>query len=395
MVKKSFSFFGLVGIFLAVTIAPCKGQTDSAELPIDVNFLFNYYEQDGNHSAVTGGIGTESLSDFSGVFIIHVSLDTLSSLGITGGVNHYTSASTDNIDSNVSSASIQDNRARLNLSYSKRPANKSFTWTFLGGGSIESDYLSTSLGISWYQISKNGNREFEVSSKAYFDRWIVIFPEELRAPGLASVPTDRRRSFSLTGTWNQVINRRLQASFSAEWVWQSGLLSTPFHRVYFQNEELPRIEKLPTSRMKFPIGTRIHYFANDFLIFRFQYRFYWDTFEILGNTWELETPIKIGSALVLKPFYRFHNQTAAKDFSPFKTHTSASIFYTSDFDLSAFSSHKFGLGIHLAPAFGIGRLKISPKRLLFFKDLDIRGAAYQRSDGLRSYIIGVDLGFRI
>ena len=32
---------------------------------VDVNFLSSYYQQDGNNGAVTGGIGTEFLTDFT------------------------------------------------------------------------------------------------------------------------------------------------------------------------------------------------------------------------------------------------------------------------------------------------------------------------------------------
>jgi hypothetical protein len=31
----------------------------------EMNFVSSYYKQDGNNSAVTGGIGTEQLSDFA------------------------------------------------------------------------------------------------------------------------------------------------------------------------------------------------------------------------------------------------------------------------------------------------------------------------------------------
>ena len=32
----------------------------------EVNFVSGYYKQDGNNSAVTGGIGSEKLTDFAG-----------------------------------------------------------------------------------------------------------------------------------------------------------------------------------------------------------------------------------------------------------------------------------------------------------------------------------------
>lgn len=40
--------------------------------PGEVNILFSYYEQDGDNSPVTGGIGTEQLTDFSSRFIVKV-----------------------------------------------------------------------------------------------------------------------------------------------------------------------------------------------------------------------------------------------------------------------------------------------------------------------------------
>ena len=41
----------------------------SRKLKLDeINFVSSYYSQNGNNSAVTGGIGTEALKDFSNGF---------------------------------------------------------------------------------------------------------------------------------------------------------------------------------------------------------------------------------------------------------------------------------------------------------------------------------------
>ena len=81
----------------------------------EINFVSSYYRQDGNNSAVTGGIGTEKLSDFSGVFDIKlVKYDKKQHKhSFTGelGIDHYTSASSDKIDLDAnSSASHADTR---------------------------------------------------------------------------------------------------------------------------------------------------------------------------------------------------------------------------------------------------------------------------------------------
>ncbi|MEZ4774175.1 MAG: DUF3570 domain-containing protein [Bacteroidia bacterium] len=361
--------------------------------PIDVDFLFNYYSQDGNHSAVTGGLGTEELEDLSGKVVIQVPLDTITRINTSFTVNHYTSASTDKIDTYVSSASQKDSRAVLVMGFDRdRPANRQ-SWGVSGGGSIESDYISSFVTARWSHTSSDGNREIALQAQAYFDRWVVIFPEELRAPGLAMVPTDKRRSFNLAATWSQVINPRLQASFSSEVVVQNGLLSTPFHRVYFQGESLPKIEKLPLLRLKYPLGIRLNYYAADFLILRFYYRFYLDSFSILAHTTSLEMPVKIGPFFSFYPFYRFHIQSSARYFSEYGQHLITEDYYTSDFDLSAFHSHKYGLGMSFSPVYGIVKFQQKNGRTGQLKSIDLRYATYSRSDGLSAFMIGADIGF--
>ena len=40
--------------------------------PIEANFLFSYYEQDGTKSPVTGGIGNEELQDMVGNITLNI-----------------------------------------------------------------------------------------------------------------------------------------------------------------------------------------------------------------------------------------------------------------------------------------------------------------------------------
>ena len=43
---------------------------------IDVNFLSSYYQQEGNNSAVEGGVGTEHLIDGANMLIVNVPIDS-------------------------------------------------------------------------------------------------------------------------------------------------------------------------------------------------------------------------------------------------------------------------------------------------------------------------------
>lgn len=363
---------------------------------VDVNFLFNYYKQEGIHAAVTGGEGTEELEDQDVSMIVRVPMDSLTTLGIKTGFNHYSSASTDNIDSRVSSASAKDNRAIIHMEYERVIPAKRQTWGIGFGGSLESDYYSSSIDGSYAWESLDGNRQISLQGQVFLDTWVVIFPEELRARGLAEVPTDKRRSFNLSFTWSQVINKRLQIALASDFVLQKGLLSTPFHRVYFRGVSIPKIENLPTQRIKVPVSIRANYFLSDFFVLRSFYRFYYDDFEIMAHTASLEVPVKLGSFFSLYPHYRFHRQTGAAWFAPFAEHVETATYYSSDYDLSAFHSHNYGIGLSFSPVYGISRFKVNYKgRLGTFESIDLRFSKYNRSDGLSAFSLGLDFEFRL
>ncbi len=392
----------LLFCYLEVATSFLYSQSTPIPEPVEVDFLFHYYEQEGIHSAVTGGLGTEELRDASSTVIVTVPMDSVSQLALQANFNTYTSASTDKIDSRVSSASSKDNRAAIYADYSRRDTSGRQEWGLGAGASIESDYLSTSLSAHWRKTAEDGNREISLASKLYLDTWIVYLPEELRAPGLAGVPTDKRRSFSLSATYRQVFSRRLHATLTGEVVVQQGLLSTPFHRVYFQQTILPDIESLPGWRIKYPIGVRLNYYAADWLILRTYNRIYHDSFDILAYTLNLESPIKLSRFLSVYPFYRFHTQTAARFFKPYGLHEKTATHFTSDYDLSSFISNKYGIGIHYSPISGIGRMNLTPLKrakqtpmsgMLIFESLSLRYGRYVRNDGLNSYVISGELGF--
>ena len=97
-----------IGIYLTAISAFSQPVKDSSfykskKLKIDeVNFVSSYYRQDGNNSAVTGGIGTEKLTDFATTLDVKLSWYDFSkrkrTLTAEVGVDAYTSASSDKID---------------------------------------------------------------------------------------------------------------------------------------------------------------------------------------------------------------------------------------------------------------------------------------------------------
>ncbi len=395
--KRKLIGFASIGCWFLLLGNLQAQQFDSTTFrPVDVDFLFTYYNQSGDHAAVTGGIDSEKLTDNAGKILINVPMDSLTQIQVDMAANRYSSASTDQIDNNMSSASSADSRLQLKLGFTKQTAKRqSFSANL--SGSIESDYISTGLGGTWKVNSLDQNKQFSISAQAFFDNWILYFPKELRDSAQPTINTSKRRSYSLSFTYNSVINKRLKAAIFSDIIYQKGLLSTPFHRVYFQEQDRAKIEHFPSSRIKFPIGIRANYFISDFLILRSYYRFYWDSFGILGQTFSLTMPVKLGSSWTVYPSYRFHFQSASKYFSPYKEHVLTDEYYTSDYDLSKFNSHKFGLGLVFSPFLSLRRKDGNSSKInrLQLKSISGRFVYYNRTDGLEYYSIntGISVSF--
>ena len=369
-------------------------QMKSNDKYTEVDFLSSYYNQDGNNGAVTGGIGTEQLTDFANILVVNVPLDSTKSINVSAGLDIYSSASTDNIDSNPSSASSIDKRAYINVGYNQKFLKSG--WTIGGklGASAEYDYSSVSGGINLAKELNKGNTEFSFSAQVFIDQWKLYLPEELRS--IVTVPTTSRNSYNAQLTWSQVINKRMQISISAEAIYMDGLLSTPFHRVYFENESLPDIERLPENRLKIPLAIRLNYKPTDKLAIRTYYRFYTDDFGIDAHTASIELPYHISDAWTIAPFYRFHTQTGSDYFNPFAVANSSDEFYTSDYDLAELSSSKYGLGIGYTPLYGVGRLNLPfTENLLILNAIIFRASRYTRDTGLDGYAFALGLNFRM
>lgn len=354
----------------------------------EINLISSYYSQAGNNSAVTGGVGTEQLTDISNLLELRFAKtdtkDRFRQLNFHLGVDAYSSASSDKIDPNtISSASKSDRRIYPSVSYAVKNNVKRREIGFVGYFSTEYDYTSFSPGVNFSKTSKDNNKEFAVKFQAFFDNWQIILPIELRNDPSVIIPNSNRNSFNTFFIYSHVINKRTQFAALLDLAYQNGLLSTPFHRVYFTNDEL-RVEKLPDTRFKLPIGVRMNYFLGDRFVIRSFYRFYYDTWNLAAHTFSIEAPVKITPFVSLSPVYRFYTQTSANYFAPYKQHQPTDEFYTSDYDLSQFNSHLVGLNFRKVSANGILGIKK-------WNSLEIRYSYYYRTTGLSAHSIALAL----
>lgn len=453
----------------------------------EVDLLGSYYRQEGIHSAVGGGTGTEEITDTAGDIIIAVPLNDDDVLTFDMGFSAYTSASSGNINpfftdgtytnnNNTgasrhaaplkrddddddygtatpapygspwiasSGASRHDVLTSISANYSHSSDDRNLVWMANASGSTEYDYHSVGVGAGIARLFNDKNSEVGVKATAYFDKWKPIYPTELHEYGkygmnflnkgyfegvtiydqmgeesrnyLPSAFTEwtnkKRNSYAVSFTGSQVINKRLQVSVFADLLYQEGLLSTPYHRIYFadkanyyigqaryipvynlqDNQGVFRladdVERLPGSRFKLPLGLRLNYYINDWLILRTYYRYYVDNWGLQGHTASIELPIKLGQRFTVYPMYRFYTQVATRYFAPHDAHYSFERYYTSDYDLSSFDSHQYGAGAGYTDIF-------QQFRIFAFglKNIDFRYNHYQRSDSLTADIF--TLGFK-
>ena len=354
----------------------------------EINIVSSYYQQNGDKATVTGGIGSQKLTDISNSIDLKLvrydKKNRRHSFSFELGIDNYTSASSDKIDpSTISSASHADTRFYPSLGWSRENETKGLT---IGAGlyySTEYDYQSFGGNLNFSKKTENRSGEFSAKLQSYIDRISAIYPIELRT-GLVGLNQNMgRNTFSGTFSWSQIINKSLQVMIEGEVVYQAGYLGLPFHRVYFLDKPVD-IEKFPSTRLKVPLGLRANYFVGDRLILRGWYRYYKDDWNIRSNTIQLETTFKINPFFSVTPFYRFYQQTAADYFAPYKLHTSADMYYTSNYDFSKFNSHFYGVGIRIAPPAGVFTLR----RL---NSMEIRYGHYQKNIGLNANIISIHL----
>ncbi len=443
----------------------------------EVDFLASYYKQDGIHSSVSGGMGSEELTDAASNITIAMPMNDDDVLTVDFGLSAYTSASSSNINpfnasgasgggddddddddddraaatspygtpwQASSGASAQDVLASVVVNYSHSSDNRNFIWNADVSFSNEYDYTSIGFGGGIVKLINDKNTEFSLKANAYLDQWRPIYPTELHEydrygsnflnqgyfSGITvldqsgnattsylpsqfeSLKTVNRNSYSASFGYSQVVNKKMQFSLFFDLLQQEGLLSTPYHRIYFADKTnyyigqaqyinnyesqsnvgvyklADDIERLPNSRFKVPIGARLNYYVNEYLKIRTYYRFYSDNWDIQSHTASVELPIKVSERFTVAPLYRYYTQTQSKYFAPYETHLSTEKYYTSDYDLSTFDAHQYGLGISYTDIF------MGSKIWKFgLKNVDFRFNHYDRSDGLNANIATVGFKF--
>lgn len=480
---KKFVLSSCLFLFFAVSLIAQKDSTLVYKKKVldnvEVDFLSSYYTQDGDNASVTGGIGTEKLTDITPTIVIAYPLNDDDVLTLDAGISTYTSASSSNLDpfdkSGASSngeeededddrmiasdiegspwvassgASSGDVWINGSLAYTHSSDNRNTILKTHVSVASEFDYFSIGFGGSLTKLFNDKNTEIGLSTQVYLDTWNPRYPTELdsylEAGGSLNngffngitiynqegnainnsgndkwnpeafnlIKNKGRNSYSASISFSQILSKKAQISIFFDAVLQKGWLSNPMQRVYFADkanyyignpESIPfytssknknvfhladDIEQLPNSRFKLPLGIRFNYYINEIVTIRTYYRYYFDDWGLNSHTANIELPIKISEKFTLYPQYRYYQQTATDYFAPYDQHLSTDEFYTSDYDLSKFDAHQFGLGISYRDIF----TKMHIWRF-GLKNIDFTFNQYARSTGLNASIFSLATKF--
>lgn len=374
----------LLGAVLGLLVAAGAGAQEGFLSPgdIDVDFLFNYYHQDGDHSPVTGGVGTEEMDVLSPVILLTWRVDETWTLSSDLGADGISSASVDAMDGELSTASKDDARAYLNVRASRSLGDDS-TLTLLGGLSNEYDYQSFSAGLGWSRDFNQKNTTVSAQVRHFADT-VDLYDIDGVNRG-----EDDRATTDLTFGLTQVLDSKTLFSSELYWSDQSGFLSTPFHEVLLADGSRVT-ERLPDSRRRAALGLSLNRSWRPSFVTRLYYRFYDDDWGIQAHTVEIEPHFRLRetSNLWVYPILRWHSQTGSDYYAPAFGFRGNEEFLTVDGDLGEFDAQKYGFGF--TRTFRAGRTGWLSR----LRGVNSRLTYYTRDDGLESYSASVGWSWR-
>ena len=291
----------------------------------EVDFLSTYYSQDGNNASVTGGIGTEELSDVTATIVASVPLNDDDILTVDAGISAYTSASSSNgnpFDISGASrngggdddrqaaapgditgtpwaastgASKSDVWSSLNADFSHSSDDRNTIWNADVSVAAEYDYFSFGFGGGLTKLFNEKNTTLGLTAKVYLDTWNPVYPTELKSfeevngnlnqgffngvtildqngnassawnpTHYQSIVNKGRNSYSVSLSLAQIMSKNAQFSIFVDLVRQEGWLANPLQRVYFadvNNYYIGNASSIPNYTS--PTNTDVFMLADD------------------------------------------------------------------------------------------------------------------------------------
>jgi hypothetical protein len=219
------------------------------------------------------------------------------------------------------------------------------------GNSRESDYVSTGWSVNTATDFNQKNTTLLVGVAGTDDDIKVFF----------QVPRAKKYTNDVILGVTQLLDARTSITLNATWSRHTGYLSDPYKLVEKSREVIPGVslpftfgENRPDERDKWILLAGINRsFPEARGALDATYRFFRDTFDTHAHTIDLAWFQRVGETFIVRPGFRFYDQSAASFYHYRLDATAISPalgpprpngpFYSSDYRLSAFQTFTYGL----------------------------------------------------
>lgn len=221
------------------------------------------------------------------------------------------------------------------------------------GNSRESDYISNGWSVNTVTDFNQKNTELLLGVAGTDDKIRVFYSSR--------APRQRKHTNDLIAGVTQLLDPNTAVSLNVTWGRQNGYLSDPYKLVLKSSEIFPGVflpltysENRPAYREKWIALVGLNRaFPNLHGALDATYRFYHDTFDTDAHTVDLAWFQQLGEKFVLRPSFRFYDQSRAAFYYYDLNRTSiqpvpgaprtGGPFYSSDYRLSALHTYDYGL----------------------------------------------------
>ena len=252
-------------------------------------------------------------------------------------------------------AEVEDQRWAYIVSLKKTMGENAFTFEY--ARSEEDDYISNGFSIRTEHnfFEKNTTLQLGVS---YTDDLVTAAPLD---------GDDRKKeSLDLAVGITQLLSPKTILQANLTYGYASGYLSDPYKSISKRetfdipgfptfSENVPYFENRPDERARFVLRLGlVQYFESLNGSLNGSYRFFQDDRQLRAHTFLLEWNQKLGDKLVISPYYRFYHQDEAdyysvnldhSDLVPNDDRTGQAPYFSSDYRLSNFDAHTYGLKV--------------------------------------------------
>jgi len=207
--------------------------------------------------------------------------------------------------------------------------------------SSEQDYDADTASLS---ISQDMFGDLTTVSLSFTRGWDDV----TRTGDLTFADTIDRRIYGVN--ISQVATKNLILGLSYETITEEGFLNNPYRQVRFVDPDAAlsysyEAERYPRTRTGNAIALRGRWYLPYRAAMQADYRFYTDTWDILGHTAEVSYTHPLDEEWTFDVHYRFYTQNAAEFYSDLFPREDFQNFLARDKELASMQSHTLGFGV--------------------------------------------------